>query len=487
MNRVCAVVALMLLAGTVPAVPPPAADAPASPERLVEQLGSDSYPEREAATAALEKLGPAAHSALEQSVRHANPEVGKRAVQLLTALQRKADAADRLTVKTVKLSYRKMPIGAAVNDLRARTGINLWLDPTRIADPLRTVTCETGDLPPWEAVAAFCEAAGLQEAFEAEVPVPKQERTRHNQYQPPPPPPKAEAVPVALGDGMGKSLPGSRNTAVRITALPANFSKHRTYLGNGELLFHFDVAPMPGCHWKSVAGVRITKVVDDSNRIGSGGMNREPDSFMGGMYEAFGFGGGLVMGWDGEAGPRPTSYPNPRITPVPIRVATPSARMLKKLEGVVVCEIAVPDQPLIAIDNLGANLGRGVEGLRGGKLTVLEAKLGVKGGKAILKVQVDQPSPWLANGFNNPWGNVMIVDEMSVAPASPQKVRGFDAAGKPVRLVTLTNSESSTDEFTQSFITQYTCPDGLPVRVVLYGPKPVLVEVPFKMENVPLP
>jgi hypothetical protein len=484
MKRVCSVIALMLLAGAVPAVPPPAGAQPVSVERFVEQLGSDSYPEREAATAALEKLGPIARSALEQAVQHANPEVGKRAVKLLAILQHKADAANRLTVKSVKLSYRGTSLGTAVNDLKARTGIPLWLDPTRVADPLRKVTCETGDLPPWEAVAAFCQAAGLEEDFPVELPVPKPERSRRHQFQAPPPPPKAENVPVTLGDGTGRLLPASRSTAVRVTALPANFSKNRVYLGSSEVLVHFDVAPMPGYHWKSVAGIRITKLVDEFDRLGSAGLKQEPEGFMSDAFE--GFGGGMAFGWDGNGPVRPASFQNPRITPVPLRIASPNARKLKVLEGVVVGEIAVPDQPLITIDNLVAKLGRGMEGGRGTKLTVLEATLGGDGGKAILKVQVDQPSPWMVNGFNNPWGAV-FVEETSLAPQTIHPVRGFDAAGKPVRLVPITNSETSNDEFTLSFTTQYTCPDGLPVKVVLYGPKPVLVEVPFKMENVPLP
>lgn len=490
MIRMWAVVALVGLTTSLPAVPPAAA-VPPTPERLVEQLGSEVYQEREAATAALEKLGPAARSALEQAVRHSNPEVAKRATQLLSTLVRTAEAANKFDVKTIRLNYHKVPLGTAVNDLKARTGINLFLDPTRVADPLRTVTCETGDLPPWEAVAAFCEAAGLKEVFDAEVPVPKQERSRRNHYQPPPPPPKAEAVPVTLADGSGKLLPGSRNTAVRVVALPANFSKHRVYLGGGDILFHFDVAPMPGFNWQSVAGVRVTKVIDDANRIGSGGSSREPDGFMGGAFEVFGGGAIFLGGFGGDidyGGPRPTAYPNPRIVSVPLRIGTPTARKLKLLEGTVVCEVSVPNQPLITIDRISTNPGNGVEGLRGMKLTVLEAKPGEKGGKAILKVQIDQPAPWLNNnGFNNMWGGGILVEDTGLAPAMIHPVKGFDAAGKPVRLTTITNSESSTDEFTQSTTTQYTCPDGLPVKLVLYGPKPVLVEVPFKMENVPLP
>ena len=62
------------------------------------------------------------------------------------------------------------------------------------------------------------------------------------------------------------------------------------------------------------------------------------------------------------------------------------------------------------------------------------------------------------------------------------------AAGKPVRMNAITTSESSNDDGTiTSMVTQFACPDGFPVKLVLTGPKSVLVEVPFKMENVPLP
>jgi hypothetical protein len=99
---------------------------------------------------------------------------------------------------------------------------------------------------------------------------------------------------------------------------------------------------------------------------------------------------------------------------------------------------------------------------------------------------VDRPAPWLAQRFNNLWA-MNGLDELSIPHASGNQVKGFDAAGKPVRLNVLTNSDSSSDEFTQTTLTQYSCPDGLPVKLVLTGPKPVMVEVPFKMENVPLP
>lgn len=66
-------------------------------------------------------------------------------------------------------------------------------------------------------------------------------------------------------------------------------------------------------------------------------------------------------------------------------------------------------------------------------------------------------------------------------------IKGFDAAGKPVRLMTLTSSQTMNEEMTTTTSMQFTCPDGLPTKLVLMGSKTVLVEVPFRMENVTLP
>jgi hypothetical protein len=480
MNRLLAAVILFALAESLFAAPP-APPTPASADRLVEQLGSEVFAEREAAMLALEKLGLAAKPALEAAARSTHPEICRRAGRVLAAIQRSADSHHLLAAKPVKLAYRNVALGTAVNDLKARTGINLVLDPANIADPLRRITCETGELPPWEAVAAFCQAAGLKEVFDVELPAPKPDRGQRS-YPMTPPQPLPETVPVKLVDGKDTALPGNRSTAVRVVALPANFARNRVYLGSGDVLMHFDVAPLPGCHWQAVAGVRITKVVDDADRLGASGSSKEPTSGFSEVFDVqFALGG---FGGDIEMPMRAASYPNPRTVPVPIRVNTPSARKLKMLEGAVICEISVPNQPMVTIDNIRTMTGIGVDGHRGMKLTVLDAKTGVKGGKSILKVQVDQPAPWLTQR-GNPWGpNVMF--ELQAIPASTTLLKGYDAAGKPVRLSVLTNSGSS-DEFTQTTSTQYICPDGLPVKLVLTGSKPVMVEVPFKMENVPLP
>jgi hypothetical protein len=483
MTRMLAVGLALALGGGLAAAPPAAT--PPSPDRLVEQLGSEAYEEREAAAAALEQLGSSATAALEAAVKNPNPEVSKRAARILTNLARAAETKGRFDAKPVRLSYKNIPLGTAVNDFKARTGINVTLEPEKVADPLRLITVDAGPLPPWEALAAFCQAAGLKEVFESELPVAKQERSRRGYYQPPPPP-LPEAVPVKLADGTNPALPGSRSTAVRITALPGSFGKHRVYLGTGDVVLHFDVAPLPGLNWRDVSGIRITKLVDDAGRRGAGSSSKEPEGSFADFLDGPVFVGGAMAFDSGDLSSPRVSWPNPRIVPVPVRLATPSARSIKLLEGSVVCSVNLPNQPLVTIENIAVNPGQAVEGLRETKLTVLETKPSGKGGKPTIKLQIDSLPKWMESG--NPRMMMWQIEQSDVGTVSVgSQVKAFDAAGKPLKLNVLSTSETSNQEFQITTTVQFSCPDGLPTKLVVMGSKPAMIEVPFRMENVPLP
>ena len=71
--------ALGLLAGLSAAEPARAKPDPVAVERLVRQLGSESYAEREAASRQLRSLGRAVLPALEKATDNADPEVRTRA------------------------------------------------------------------------------------------------------------------------------------------------------------------------------------------------------------------------------------------------------------------------------------------------------------------------------------------------------------------------------------------------------------------------
>jgi hypothetical protein len=487
MKRLFVAVGVFGLAVAAAARQPTPGPTPAGPAALVEQLGAESFADREAAAAALEKIGPPAIDALRLGTRSENPEVRDRAAVLLARLKRVADSNSRLAPKRVSLDYRGTPLGTAVTDFRARTGLNIALDPNRVADPLRKVTCEVTDVPVWEAFESFCGAAGLREEFRTELAVPKPPGPRRG-YIPPPITPNADAVPLVLVDGKADRLPGARSTAVRVLALPATFPGHRVTLATGEITFAFDVTPAPGTGWQDVTGVKVNRVIDSAGRVGGAGSEKEPTPSFDPTGTVVFARPGLAMRFDvnGNTIP-PETLANPRVVNVPIRVATPSARSLKRLEGSVFGEVQVPDQHLVTVTDPKRHTNETVGGPGELKFVVLEVKDPPRGGTGSVRVQLSYPSPWVANARKRNWNPGW--PEPPQNPSQGNRVEAFDAAGKRLAWSSSGSVGFSDDGMLtiQTYSMTFRAEQGLPAKLVVVGPKIVTVEVPFVMENVPLP
>ena len=485
----------VVLGGSAPA---PAPAAPVSPAELVVQLGSDEFAQREAAVAALEKAGAGAIPALREALKSSDPEVRQRAASILTKLQRAVDSSGKLAPKKIALNYQDLPLGTALSDFKARSGLNITFDMKRIANPLRKVTCVTGEVPLWEALDAFCTAAELKEEFRLELDVPKVQPANRRAYTPPVQPPTPDAVPIVLVDGKGQRLPGDRRTAVRILALPASFPGHRVTLGTGETALCFEVAPTPGLNWIDVSAVKITRLTDDAGRAGGGGTAKQMEGansdFEGGVV-VWG-GGGPGFGWGGPGmrfDPRtgapiyPDTFPNPRVISVPLKLATPTAKSIKRLEGAVLGEIMLTNQTLLTITDPTKSVGTLFDGAGQLRMTVLGVGE-TKTGAATVQVQLQYPSPWSVSarrGFN-PGG---IWPEAPRSTNQLPTVQAFDAAGKPMTASNNGHSDSSDDGLTmyQHMTLTFRKDAGVPAKLVVTGSKPMVVEVPFVMENVPLP
>lgn len=483
----CAAVSLAGAADP-PAAPPPAILTAGRAAALVEQLGSEQFADRESAAAALEKLGTSALPSLRAAAGSESPEVRERAAVLAGKIQRTADSGSRLAARRVKLDYRDTPLGAAVNDLKARTGLNLSLDPNRVANPLRKVTCLTAELPAWEALEAFCAAAGLRETFQADHELPKQTTPRRNVYVAPPQPPLADAVPVVLADGKPERLPGDRATAVRVLALPPSFPAHKVTLGTGEVSLALDVTPVPGLGWQDVVGVKVSKLIDSTGRAGGAAAEKATPQFNdpNGMVVFARPGVAMRFDQNGNIIP-PDSLPNPRVVTVPLKLGNPSAGGLRRLEGSVFGELLVSNQHLVVIENPKQNTGKGYPGPGEVKATVLEVKEpSAAGGLGTIKVQLEAPSMYAVNarrrGWNPGWPEAPRMNQGN-------RIEAFDAAGKPFKFSSSGYSDISDDGLVtlHTYALTFTAGQGVPAKLVVVGSKLVTVEVPFVMENVPLP
>ena len=483
---------LAVLALALPAPPPPG---------LLDGLGAGAFADRERAGQTVLAHGPDALPVLHRAARsHPDPEVRRRAAELVERIEKDAAAAARLAVPGVILDFDRLPLAAAVAELAGRTGVPAQLA-ADVADPGRPVTVRTGALPPWEAVEAFCRAAGLHERPRAELPAgrPAHEpvvRLRRASVVHPDAP---GLVPVILADGLAP-VPADRRGGVRVQALPADFPGHRLLRGAGVVQLVLDVAPLPvlagGGRWEGVTAVRVTDAADaDGRPVWAAHPPPAPPS----VTEVVAFGGlgvvpGLLAPPFGDPGAWPATKPNPRHASVALRTGDRPARRLGVLAGVVCGDVTLPDQPLVSVSDLAGAAGAGAGGGGDVRLAVLRYATD-PAGRTVVRVRVDTPNPWTFPRANRA-ANVGFAPAFQMAlfgpAASPAAAYRFaDAAGRTVHPTAVLPGETTDDGLRQSTGLEFQfarrADTGPPVRLVLVGEQTVPVEVPFTLRDVPLP
>jgi len=130
---------------------------------LIEQLGSDTFTDRQQAFEALDALGESALDALRQATNHEDTEIRKRARDLVSRIEKRTENARLLRPTLVQLAYKDTPLREAMADFQRQSGVRLTLhDPdNQLKD--RKLTLNTNKTTFWNALAQFCEAAELHE------------------------------------------------------------------------------------------------------------------------------------------------------------------------------------------------------------------------------------------------------------------------------------------------------------------------------------
>ena len=131
--------------------------------KLVAQLGSSDFEEREAAASALEAMGAQALDALRQGLQSEDPEVRMRSGLLVKKLETRIASASLLAGKRVRLVYQNKPLTEALADFNKQSGYTITLQDPQGTLKDRTITLDTGDVTFWQALDKFCDAAGLTE------------------------------------------------------------------------------------------------------------------------------------------------------------------------------------------------------------------------------------------------------------------------------------------------------------------------------------
>src|SRR5437867_3671121 len=121
MRKRCLFLALVLGLGIgATALSTPAAEKKVDAERvnkLIEQLGSGKFAEREEASKELEKIGVPALEALRKATKSDDLETRRRASELVDKLSKLEETTRVLTPTKIRLAYKDTPVSEAVADI----------------------------------------------------------------------------------------------------------------------------------------------------------------------------------------------------------------------------------------------------------------------------------------------------------------------------------------------------------------------------------
>jgi hypothetical protein len=249
-----------------------------------------------------------------------------------------------------------------------------------------------------------------------------------------------------------------------------------------------------------VSAVKVTKVIDAAGRVGSAGRPR-PAEAAEEVLDWGGPGGGrpvVVFGAPGvngrfdirSAGLHPKPLPNPRAHPVPLKLATPHARSLRRLEGSVFAELVLTNiDTLVTVGDPAKHVGAAFDGPGGVRFTVVSLNNTDAGTRVQLLLEC--PSPWSVNARRglNPGG---IWPEAPQPGGSTPTPHALDATGKPMRVAPTSFGATSgpgPDGQTMQYRYDWLIPKsaGAPAKFIVTGPRTAVVEIPFALDDVPLP
>jgi hypothetical protein len=454
-------------------------------ETWIGQLGANDFSEREAAQKALSQAGPEGLRALEiAALTHSDAEVRSRAGQIAVSLKKHLEASKFLVGRKVALDYQNANLADAVIDLAKKTGTNLKLDVS--VGKARTVTVKTGELPVWEAVEAFRQAAGLMEVFREDPPVlptgepgmPSVRRSYYSRdraaYE------TANQVPIVWSEGTHPDLSADRTGAVRVTAMAGRFSANRLIRGSGQAVIHLDIAPPAELNWQDSLLVRIHKAEDETGRPVNvshpiPAAPRDNDMY----FNRFAY----------YEGPQ-LSQGNPRLVPVTLRTDDRQICKLTSLEGAIVGEVTIPNQEVITIDDMKKALGVVFNGPNETKLVLRNYDV-ASNGQVTIKIHCEMPDPYTFQRQGKRGRVHSLWEEGGLAGHSLKQFRFTDANGQPASAGQVQSTSSSSNGMNQSSEMQILFSPrmngGPPVRLVVIGNRSATVEVPFKLKNVVMP
>lgn len=494
MRRGCLVlIACLLSESTVRTAEPVAVDE-AAVRKLIEQLGSKRYRERQQAVAELARLpAPAVARLLIEAGKSTDPEVRRLARELLRDSVSRQETEQLLRPSKIRLTYRNVAVPEALADFTRRTGMNVTLaEAERAKLAGKTIELDTGEVAFWDAYRQLCTAAGLTEpgpdpaAAPPPSPYADMERRgrrviwmdgRHLANQP---------APQGFVLRAGKSEePTFTAGALRLRVLGGQGGKSPTAK---EAALRFDVALEPRFNWDRIVSLRLERAVDDQGQL-----LEQSGVDLGEVRPVVGAGEEVLVVWDGET--EMTTFPRPRTTSLGLSLGQRPARTIKELRGTLAVQAEAPLEALVRVPDLLRAEKKTFDGLSGSYVKVQEVSKDTTG-QFTVRVEVRMPSKEAdlpLGGSRMVWVNRargLRADGGAMTPEQFEK-RGIalrDAKGQALGLVSAKcdSAASPIGPFQYTLVYEWKKDQPEPTSLVLTGRRTVLLEVPFVLRDVPL-
>jgi hypothetical protein len=410
-----------LTVGRAPAVQAEGADA-AKIARLIEQLGSDTFAERQKATEALDAIGEPALEALRKAAKSTDAEVRKRAQGLLDKLEKRIENARALAPKMIHLVYKDTPLTGAVADFAKKSGYTIVLyDPDGKLKGQK-LTLDTGKVTFWNALEQLCVKAGVFDGdpnarltprplggggapFGGAMPPgaavppplpppPKAAGKKEEKKAGAPPAPKVPGIavvgsaPGAPGD-MGKwvpvqlsqitLMPGKAasaavdtSSAVRVRAA----DKKNYRLSDEEIALVLQISPEPRIRWQYVISIMTDSAIDDNDQKltqvtpqarggGRGGAGAAGAPGPGGRIVLLP-GGGWANVWSQVSSGGLTHSAAARL-----KKGEKASKSLKQLTGTILGLVRGDAETILVADDIMKAAGKSFKGKQSGELKIL--------------------------------------------------------------------------------------------------------------------
>jgi hypothetical protein len=451
---------------------------------LIRQLGSEEFRQRQEASRGLERLGASALPALQQAAQtDADPEICRRAEELVRLISHQVENARLLKPKLVRLVYKDTAVPAAVADFAAKTGFKIELqgDTSRISG--RRITLDTGAVSFWEALDQFCRQAGLSERSTAAAASPRGQRAgqviiRETRYGTPQPSDNR----LHLVDGPPSQLPAWRSSSVRVRALSPATPLPGLVKTADETFVSLDVLPEPALAWDGVIDVRIDRAIDDQDQQLGQAATQLPAAHLG--NDMVFMANGMVITDDGSYMPGPRGQ-----VPVRLQRGERPSKFLKELAGSVAVRV-LKAEALVTVERLLQAGGQKVRGVDGDSIKVLDITRRPSDRVAVRVQVVSQQGLFGGNRVVRANGNVIVIRGGGSFTSASTRLAVLDAAGKPLPVSPLQRGLNANangimeEELELTFTASAQAGD---LKLILNGQRAHSLDVPFTLKDVPLP